>query len=87
MFESFFGGKMKEPEKAMMPPYEALVGALPEEKRELFARLSEQVSDIASRTDGTINEDELSSNDRIIFDQHEALQDEAMGILRKTGSM
>jgi hypothetical protein len=77
-----FPGSMAETPKPDVPQFETLADALPEEDREKFARLSEQVEDIAQSHGGRIVDAELTSTQRLLVDELDELKSRAFGEIR-----
>ncbi len=74
MSEKFPGSMPTEEPKSVAPGFETIADALPEENREEFARLSEQVKDIADSHGGRIVDAELTSAERLLVDRHNELK-------------
>jgi len=82
MSENFLGSVVAKGSKPAVPSFETLADALPEENREEFARLSEQVADIADSHGGRIVDAELTSAERLLIDRNNELKSLALGDIR-----
>lgn len=84
MSENFPGSVAAEESKSAVPSFETLADALPEEDREKFARLSEQVAEIAGSDahGGRIVDAELTSAERSAVDELDKLKSRAFREIR-----
>ena len=68
--------------KEAVPHFETIADALSGEDKEKFGRLSEQVSDIMESHGGRIVDAELTSAERLLLEEHDALRSAAMKSIR-----